>query len=262
MSRKLKIAVVKMTGCAGCQTEFLRLEDEFLDLLKNVEISYWFMATSENSGGPYDAVFIEGSISTPRELNEIKEFRKNSEILVAFGDCACSGCIPSILNWVKSADSAKVYEKFPAIHAKMPSFQRILPLSECIEVDIELRGCPPHKNMILEVIKSALIQRKPFLRHHPVCVECKIKENVCLLTAEHRPCMGPVTAAGCEAICPSVNRVCEGCYGPMSDANAKSLAETFLDKCDLPKDEVAQKFRKYAGYTSALFEEANKEYEQ
>jgi coenzyme F420-reducing hydrogenase gamma subunit len=261
LNEKLKIAVVKMTGCAGCQMEFLRLEDELLDLLKNVEISYFVMAKRVNLEGPYDATFIEGSISTPRELNELRELRAKSKVLIAFGDCACTGCIPSILNWVPPAVSAKVYEDFSAIHSKKESFQRIIPLKEFVKVDVELKGCPPHKNLILEVVKSALIQRKPFLRVHPVCIECKLKENICLLTFEGRPCMGPVTAAGCGALCPSLNRVCEGCYGPMSDANAKSLAETFINKCGLSKEDVARKFRKYAGITPALFEEANKNYE-
>lgn len=261
MSEKLKVAVVKMTGCAGCQMEFLRLEEEFVDLLKKVEFSYWYMATSKNLETTYDVVFIEGSISTPRELSEVKEFRNNSDILVALGDCACNGCLPSILNWVPPEESAKVYEGFSELNGNMPTFQKILPLSKYVEVDLELRGCPPHKDMILEAIKSALMKRKPFLRSHPVCVECKLKENVCILTTEDRPCMGPVTAAGCDAICPSANRVCEGCYGPMSDANAMSLAQVFMEKCNLSEEDSTRKFRKYADYTSMLFEEANKEYE-
>jgi len=257
LSEKLKVAVVKMTGCAGCQMEFLRLEDEFMDLLDKVDISYWYMARSNNVETKYDAVFIEGSISTPRELKEVKEFRNNSDILVAFGDCACSGCIPSILNWIPPKESAKVYDHFSAVHENMPTFQKILPLSEYVEVDAEIRGCPPHKDMILEVVKSVLMKRKPFLRSHPVCVECKLKENVCLLTAENRPCMGPTTSGGCGAICPSINRVCEGCYGPMSDSNAKSLADVFKEKCKVDKEDIVRKFRKYAGYTSALIEEAD-----
>lgn len=254
LKEKPKVAIVKLTGCAGCQMEFLRLEDEFLDILNLVDISYFVMAKRENDKGPFDLAFVEGSVSTPRELDELRELRDNTKTLIAFGDCACTGCIPSILNWVPPAISAKVYENFASIHLKKESFQKITPLHELVKVDLQLKGCPPHKDMIIETIKSAAIGSKPYLRRHPVCVECKLKENICILTFNKRACMGPVTAAGCGAICPSIDRVCEGCYGPMSDANATSLAMEFLESCGLSKEDITRKFRKYAGATTPFRE--------
>jgi coenzyme F420-reducing hydrogenase gamma subunit len=256
VTERLKIAVVKMTGCAGCQMEFLRLEEEMPFVLEIVDIRYFVMAKRENLEGPYDLTFVEGSVSTPRELEELKELRSRSKTLVAFGDCACHGCVPSILNWMPPDVAANmVYPNFEAIHSKKESYRKICPLGEFVTVDIYQRGCPPHKNTILEVLRSATLGIAPFLRRHPVCVECKLRENVCILTFEKRPCMGPVTAAGCGAICPTVNRECEGCYGPMSDANAQSLAQKFSE-IGLPKDHVTRKFRKYAGITSAFAKEA------
>jgi len=257
MTEKLKIAVVKMTGCAGCQMEFLRLEEEMPFVLEIADIRYFVMAKRENLEGPYDLTFVEGSVSTPRELEELKELRSRSKTLVAFGDCACHGCVPSILNWLPPDVAANtVYPNFEAIHSKKESYRKICPLGEFVTVDIYQRGCPPHKNTILEVLRSATLGIAPFLRRHPVCVECKLRENVCILTFEKRPCMGPVTAAGCGAICPTVNRECEGCYGPMSNANAQSLAQKFSE-IGLPKDHVTRKFRKYAGITSAFAKEAD-----
>ncbi len=256
MGDKPKVAVVKLTGCAGCQMEFLRLEDEFLDIINSVDLAYFVMARSNNRNGPFDLAFVEGSVSTPRELNELRELREKTKTLIAFGDCACTGCIPSILNWVPPVTSAKVYENFSAIHLKKESFQRIIPLHELVKVDIQLKGCPPHKDMIVETVKAALIGTKPYLRRHPVCVECKLKENICLLTFDKRPCMGPVTSGGCGAICPTAGRVCEGCYGPMSDANAASLARELLEGCGLSEEDVVRRFRKYAGMTPAFAEEA------
>jgi len=259
MTDKLKIAVFKMTGCAGCQMELLRLEEELPFVLEIAEIQYFVMAKRENLEGPYDVSFVEGSISTPRELEELRDLRQRSRIVVAFGDCACHGCVPSILNWVPRDVAAKaVYENFEAIHSKKESYQKICPLDEFVSVDIRLRGCPPHKSMILEVLRSIVLGAKPFLRRHPVCVECKLRENVCILTFEKRPCMGPVTAAGCGAICPTANRECEGCYGPMSDANASSLAQQFL-KIGLTRDDITRKFRKYAGITQAFAGEAGEQ---
>jgi coenzyme F420-reducing hydrogenase gamma subunit len=189
-------------------------------------------------------------------MKELEEFRSRSKILVAFGDCACHGCIPSILNWIPPQASAETYEDFQAIHSKKESFQSIHSLSEYVPIDLNLRGCPPHKNLILEVIRSAMSGSSPALRKHPVCVECKLKGNICILTSEGRACMGPVTMAGCGAICPTVNRECEGCYGPMSDANASSLAEEFLN-IGLSRADVKRKFRKYAGVTPAFSDEAD-----
>ena len=257
MGDKLKIAVFKMTGCAGCQMEFLRLEEELPFVLEIVEIEYFVMAKRENLEGPYDVSFVEGSISTPRELEELRGLREQSKIVVAFGDCACHGCVPSILNWIPPDIASKtVYEDFQAIHSKKESYQKICPLHEFVPIDIYLRGCPPHKNMILEVLRSITLGAKPFLRKHPVCVECKLRENVCILTFEKKACMGPVTAAGCGAICPTANRECEGCYGPMSDANASSLARQFRE-IGLTRDDVIRKFRKYAGITEAFAGEAD-----
>ena len=258
MANKLKLAVFKMTGCAGCQMEFLRLEEELPFVLENADIRYFVMAKRQNLEGPYDVSFVEGSISTPRELDELRELRSKSRILVAFGDCACHGCVPSILNWILPDVAANTaYEDFHAIHSKKESYRKICPLDEFVSVDVHLRGCPPHKNTILEVLRSATLGAKPFLRRHPVCVECKLKENICILTFEGRSCMGPVTSAGCGAICPTANRECEGCYGPMSDANASSLAEKFLE-IGLARDDVTRKFRKYAGITPAFSQEAEK----
>ncbi len=259
---KPKVAVVKNTGCAGCQMEFLRLVDEYaLHVIGTVDITYFVMGKRENSEGPWDVTFIEGSISTPRELNELKDFRTKTKTLVALGDCASTGCIPSILNWTPPNVSRQVYQDFQAIHSKKESFQRIFPLHEYVPVDVHLRGCPPHKDTMLTVIQAAIMDVKPYLRQHPVCVECKLKENVCILVSEKRSCMGPVTNAGCGAICPTVNRVCEGCYGPMSDANASSLAKTFREDCELSDDEIVRKFRKYAGATPAFAKEAGPRYE-
>lgn len=259
MTDRLKVAVFKMTGCAGCQMEFLRLEEELPYVLEIADIPYFVMAKRENLKGAYDVSFVEGSISTPRELEELKDLRERSKIVVAFGDCACHGCVPSILNWVPPGVAGKiVYDNFEAIHSKKESYQKICPLDEFVPVDIHLRGCPPHKNMILEALRSIALGAKPFLRHHPVCVECKLRENVCILTFEKRPCMGPVTAAGCGAICPTANRECEGCYGPMSDPNASSLAQQFL-KIGLTRDDITRRFRKYAGITQAFVGEAGEQ---
>ena len=84
------------------------------------------------------------------------------------------------------------------------------------------------------MISAYLYGRRPRVRAHSVCFECKRRGNVCVMVAHGTPCLGPVTHAGCGALCPSYNRGCYGCYGPKETPNTGSLdAWTDLDEVDL-----------------------------
>jgi coenzyme F420-reducing hydrogenase gamma subunit len=91
-------------------------------------------------------------------------------------------------------------------------------------VDAELRGCPVDKGQVLEAVAALLQERKPRLPSASVCVECKRRGLTCLAVAEGTPCLGPVTVAGCGALCPGYGRGCYGCFGPYGSANTGSLA--------------------------------------
>jgi len=251
MKEKTKIAIFKFTGCAGCQLEFLHLENEFLDLIKLFEISYWKMVKRDNDEKKWDISLVEGGISTPREIQEIKQIRKKSKVLVAFGDCAIGGCIPSIRNWIPQMEvEDKVYPDTSNILST-----KVRGIGEYVRIDAELKGCPPHRENIIELLKAALLKIKPRLRQHPVCVECKFNDNACLITSKRIACMGPVTCAGCGAICPTLGRECEGCFGPMSNPNTSALADIFRD-IGLSDQDIKRKFRKYAGMSPHFFKEA------
>jgi len=246
-----KVAIFKFTGCAGCQMEFLRVFDESEELLDKIRIAYFKMASSDCSPGPYDISFVEGSISTPREIREIKKVRERSITVVAFGDCAITGCVPSIREWMsQQATEGKVYRDTSVIDSI-----RLRGIGEYIKPDFWIPGCPPDKTMITNFLVRRLQNMGVYQRPHAVCIECKLRENTCLLTSLKEPCMGPVTRAGCGAICPSGGRVCEGCYGPMNDPNPRYLAEVFRE-CGLDDDGIVRKFRKYAGLTKELSREA------
>jgi len=239
---KLKIGVFKFTSCSGCQIELLRLNERLPELLNLVSIQNWAMASSSLQQGPYDIALVEGGISTPEAIEEVKMIRKNSKTLVAFGDCAVTGCIPSIRNWMKQREAEGLVYPNPEHVAST----RVYAIDEYVKVDVYLKGCPPSLDNMLEVFKAAILDVRPRLRQHPVCIECKFYENECLLTTYKQPCMGPVTAAGCGAICPLVGRTCEGCYGPMSNPNVKAMVEK-LREIGLSDDDIVRKFRKYAG---------------
>jgi len=246
---KPRVAVYKFTGCAGCQMELLRLEDELLDIAEKIEFVYFMMAQNRDELECYDICFVEGSVSTPRELQEIKMIRAQTKTLIAFGDCAITGCVPSIKNWLPQSDVEKtVYKNTSPIRSI-----KINGIGEYVPVDLVLPGCPPHKNLILKAIESSLLGIKPDLRMHAVCMECKLRENVCILTSLGKLCMGPVTRAGCGAICPTYERECEGCYGPMSDANPSALSAEFR-KLGISADDLMRKFRKYAGMSKEFRE--------
>jgi coenzyme F420-reducing hydrogenase gamma subunit len=255
---KPKIAVFKFSSCAGCQLSILNLEEHLLDILGAVDLTYFVMAKRENFAGPYDVSLVEGAVSTPRELEELKEIRKGSKTLVALGSCACFGGVPSIKNYIGT--QREVEEQ---VYTELWDIQSIAAygIDHYVKVDAYLRGCCIDLGELVELLQSVLLGVTPPFKTHSVCGECKLKENSCLLVTGKQACMGSVTAAGCKALCPSLNRACEGCRGPSDDCNAESLAKVFHEELGLTKDDVVRKFRKYAGNTPQ-FQKGAKFYER
>ncbi|GAW93258.1 NADH ubiquinone oxidoreductase-like protein [Calderihabitans maritimus] len=239
---KPSVAVYKLSSCAGCQLEIVNLEPILFDLLGAVDIHYFVMAKRDNKPGPYDIGLVEGAVTCGEEIARLKQARKECRILVAFGTCACFGGIPSIKNWKpQRVVESIVYEDLSAIHSTTA-----YGIDNYVPVEAYLKGCPVSKDELVEFIKSILLGVRPYLRPHSVCVECKLHENVCLAVTKGEPCMGPVTTAGCGALCPSHQKPCEGCRGPANDPNPESLAETFKEY-GLHKRDIVLKFRKFAG---------------
>ncbi|MEM2886446.1 MAG: oxidoreductase [Candidatus Bathyarchaeia archaeon] len=239
----LKIGLFKFSSCSGCQLSFLRLNEKLLDLVDKLDIAYWVMVSDNDVEDSYDVAFVEGSISTPEDIYSIKDVRARSKVLIAFGACASFGGLNSIRNYMVQKDVEKiVYGSSGALSVKsIISY----PIDFYVDVDIYLGGCPPSLSDILEVIKASILSFKPRLPDYPVCVECKLSENECLLV-NGEPCMGPIIRAGCGALCPSLGRTCEGCYGPQADPNPNSLADK-LREIGLSEDEILCRLRKYAG---------------
>lgn len=245
---KPKIAVFKFTSCSGCQLEFLNIEDQLLDLVGAVDIAYFVEAKRENAPGPYDVGFVEGAISTPEEVERIKKIRQQCGVLVAIGACAVSGGVPSVRNW-KSLEHLKstVYPQPSMIH----SLEWATGVSEYVPVDLELRGCPFDRGQLLEAVTSLLLGKAPAFRTGPLCTECKLNENYCLLVEKGEPCLGPVTMSGCGALCPSNGRACYGCHGPCDDPNVPGYVRVLEDK-GLSRDHIVRVLRHISGYSEPL----------
>ena len=203
------LAVWKFASCDGCQLTLLNCEDELLAIAGAIQIANFTEASREVLPGPYDVSIVEGSITTPSDAARIREVREKSRFLITIGACATAGGVQALRNF--RDDLAPVVYASPQY---IDSLRTSTPIAEHVHVDFELRGCPIDKRQLIEVIAAFLAGRRPNVRAHSVCVECKRAGRVCVMVAHGTPCLGPMTQAGCGALCPSVGRGCYGCFGP------------------------------------------------
>ena len=222
-----KLAVWKFASCDGCQLSLLDCEDELLLLAERIKISHFLEVSTEVVKGPYDLSLVEGSISTETHLQQIIEIRRASETLVTIGACASAGGIQALRNFTDVAEFTRVVYAQPEY---VKTLEKSTAVGDHVAVDFELRGCPVNKMQLLEVIVAFLRGRRPQIPNESVCVECKASGVACLAVAEQKPCMGPVTQAGCGAICPRFGRGCYGCFGPKETANVGSLLHDWQDR--------------------------------
>ena len=218
---KPSLAVWKLASCDGCQLTLLDCEDELLTLPGVVSIAHFLEASSAVQPGPYDISLVEGSITTARDAQRIREIREQSRILVTIGACATAGGIQALRNFGDVAEfTAAVYASPEYIDTLATS----TPVAAHVPVDFELRGCPIDRRQLLEVLTAFLAGRKPAIPDTTVCAECKRRGLTCVMVADGTPCLGPVTHAGCGALCPAQARGCYGCFGPATGANVPALA--------------------------------------
>ena len=226
MARKPTLAVWKFASCDGCQLSLLDCEDELLAIAEGIEIAYFPEATSAEIAGPYDVSLVEGSVTTPHDVERIKEVRTQSGLLVTIGACATAGGIQALRNF------ADVREWIPLVYAS-PEFISTLdtstPIADHVTVDLELRGCPISKAQLVETVSALLHARRPRIPSTSVCTECKARGTPCVMVAGGTPCLGPVTQAGCGAICPAYGRGCYGCFGPMESPNTEALSRQWKE---------------------------------
>jgi len=242
-----RVAVFKFASCDGCQLSILSLEEDLLLLAQRIDIAFFPEASSRLLEGPYDVAFVEGSISTPEHLEEIKEIRAQSGALVTIGACATSGGIQALRNGVEGGLAHQVYP-----HPEyMDSLADSTPVSEHVKVDFELWGCPIDKVQLRKVLADLLAGVTPRLPGMPLCLECKRLGHPCVMVSKGEACLGPVTRTGCGAICPGMQRGCYGCFGPAElsfpagreGPNAQALVDQFEGLLKLEADEIRRKFQ-------------------
>jgi coenzyme F420-reducing hydrogenase gamma subunit len=240
---KPRLAVFKFASCDGCQLSILNLEDEILELAERFHVAAFLEASSRFEPGPYDVALVEGSVTTAKDAERIRRVRADARVLVTIGACATAGGIQALRNLADVAEwKAHVYPQ-PGWITTLPTST---PISGHVKVDHEIHGCPVNKTQVLRVLTRLLLGATPDLPGASVCMECKRRGTVCVVVAKGIPCMGPVTRAGCGAICPALGRDCYACFGPMDDPNPDALAQRFLD-LGLARGDVVRRFRGITG---------------
>ncbi len=252
--RKPKLAVWKFASCDGCQLSLLDCEDELLAVVNKIDIAYFPEATKSVAKGPYDISLVEGSVTTGHDAERIREVRKVSKLLITIGACATAGGIQALRNF-------KDVKEYTSLVYANPQYIETLATSTAIashvRVDFELHGCPISKHQLIEIISAYLCGRKPNTPAHSVCVDCKRRGTVCVTVAQGIPCLGPVTHAGCNAICPSYCRGCYGCYGPKETPNTSSLGDKFI-KSGSSNDSIMRMFRTFNACAEPFRKESEK----
>ncbi|HEY8782237.1 MAG TPA: hypothetical protein VIM16_11505 [Mucilaginibacter sp.] len=234
-----KLAVWKFASCDGCQLSLLDCEDELLAVAGAIEIANFPEASSAIVKGPYDVSLVEGSITTPHDEERIHKIRKASKFLVTIGACATSGGIQALRNFRDVKEFTSLVYARPQY---ISTLSKSTAIADHISVDFELRGCPVSKGQLLELITAYLKGRKPNIPNYSVCMECKRRGTPCVMVSQGKICMGPVTQAGCNALCPSYNRGCYSCFGPKETPNAASLSRWLLEQ-GVERDELVRIFR-------------------
>jgi len=255
-TEKAKLAVWKFASCDGCQLTLLDAEDHLLDVVSAIDIAYFPEATRAVVSGPYDLSLVEGSVTTAHDAERIREVREVSKTLVTIGACATAGGIQSLRNWADVDEFTSIVYAHPEY---IDTLATSTPISDHVMVDFELRGCPISKHQLLEVIDAFLHHRAPNIPRHSVCVECKLRGTNCVMVAQGIPCMGPITQAGCGAICPAYDRGCYGCFGPSQSPNIGSLAGWWR-QFGVSDFDLVRALRTFNGYAPE-FREASEAYE-
>lgn len=252
---KPRLGVFKLASCDGCQLTLLDLEDELLAIADAVDIVHFPEASSALAAdGPFDLTLVEGSVSTPEQLDELRAIRAASTTLISIGACATAGGVQALRNF---ADHREFIAAVYATPAYIETLAGSTPVSAHVGVDFELRGCPISKPQLLELISATLAGRRPTIANESVCMTCKRAGQVCVTVARGEACLGPVTHAGCGALCPRFARGCYGCFGPKERANTAALAD-HMGEQGASAQQIVRSFRLINGWAERFREESER----
>lgn len=242
MSQKPKVGVFKFTSCSGCQMVLVHMEENLMNLLELIDLSYFRMvADDELNEKKFDIALVEGAITNDEEALTLKRIRRASKTLVAVGACAVTGGINAMKNYVPEGDVESSVYSSPEYIRSTKAFG----LGEYVKVDFALGGCPVDSPELWRALVSLVMGVPPYEPGLTVCAECKMKGNECLFVTDKIPCLGPITKGGCGAICPSNGVACEGCRGPLLGTNPDGIVSAFRSQ-GLSPEVLGLKRKKYS----------------
>jgi coenzyme F420-reducing hydrogenase gamma subunit len=240
---KPKVAFFDFSSCEGCQLQIADLEEEILDLISIVDVVSFREVMKEHSDD-YDIAIIEGSIMRPMDELRLRKIRNNAKIVVALGACATIGGVNKIRNqWSPKEVLKEVYGNADINHNKYFEVFETKALDEVIKVDYYIHGCPINRDEFKHVVTSLALGKTPEIPTYPVCVECKKNENICLFE-QGKFCLGPITRAGCNSICPTNGSPCDGCRGILQKPDIECITE-LLQKYDLTYEQLTERCTMY-----------------
>lgn len=278
MSEKPKVAFYWCASCGGCEEAVVDLAERVLDVVAAVDIVFWPCAldikTKDVKAMPDKSIalaFINGAVRTEEQEEMAKLLRQKAAYVIAFGACSSHGGIPALANLTSKErifersyfDSPTVVNPEKVVPTQktvvdgeelhLPEFyETVLKLSDVVDVDYYMPGCPPTSDNLMDVVKVVLSGDLPpkgatLTPDKSLCATCKRNDSkpedvaipkikrvvdvildpeTCFL-AQGVVCMGPATRDGCEAPCVEGNMPCTGCYGPTDsakDQGAKMIA--------------------------------------
>ena len=247
---KLKVGVFGITGCAGCQLTILFAKEKFFSFLKMVDVLALPFVKEQNYKGRFDVIILEGLVASQADKERAEELRARCDVLMCIGACAVHGCVPAMKNFMNHPEVER------AVYAKVDYLNSLnaTPVSAHVPVDVELPGCPPDENQIYAVLTDLVLGRPPRITHNPVCVECVKREVDCLLL-QGKPCLGPITVGGCDAICTAAGHECMGCRGPTDDANLTAFINLLIKK-GYKREDIEKRLHTYAALAMQAQEKA------
>jgi sulfhydrogenase subunit delta len=240
--KRVRLAIAGLTACSGCQLTLLNCEDELPEVLSRFELVYFPMGESGSVvDARFDAAIVEGAVSTPEDLATLFRLRNASRLLVAYGTCALFGGVAAMNNRTCSREDLlmTVYGPEKELDTFPPA-----PLGSFVSVDWTITGCPPEKHDIVELLAALKAGTLPPVSSYPVCTECRSRENLCLLLEKKELCLGPIVQGGCNARCPATGIVCEGCRGPVREANVAQELELLLER-GFGKEEIERRMSRF-----------------
>lgn len=241
--KRIKLAIAGLTACSGCQLTLLNCEDELPEVLNRFELVYFPMGESGSvPDARFDAAIVEGAVSTPGDLATLFRLRNASRLLVAYGTCALHGGVAAMCNKECAREELLLAVYGPG-EKELETFPPV-PLGNFVSVDWSITGCPPEKPEIIELLAALKAGTLPPVRSYPVCTECRSRENLCLLLEKKELCLGPIVQGGCNARCPATGIACEGCRGPVREANVAQELELLLER-GFGREEIERRMSRF-----------------